>query len=377
MAVRVIRGNEVLSEAFESTSKSNLLLEWWKGDSKSMKNIATKFVNEFIEYKGKSFSQSGTTYYSFIKYLEDFIKSGKKEDIYVSTSEYHGHEITINFVVTTEPQESNGKTRKENGSPIITVFLQKHNFLPAVMNIHRPSSSIEILRRILSNTRQTITHELTHFFQFKKGKLVVSDVFNNEKDVSFYLEPFYFFRYFIQEHELEAFIKSVYDLYDENKKSGKDFFSALIYQIAKRAGATYLGSNFLDGKVSFQDVLVHMQQHIQFITGWLICCYIPRYNNFVGLLKRSKMSKEDISKFTPSVLEENKKNLENFLSRLNDETEKKFDALLQKDREFSYYNALFRIKQAIKRQLKTSQIFSVKILRKAIKKLSSWNWDVF
>lgn len=63
------------------------------------------------------------------------------------------------------------------------------------------------------------------------------------------------------------------------------------------------------------------------------------------------MSKEDISKFTPSVLEENKKNLENFLSRLNDETEKKFDALLQKDREFSYYNALFSYKTSNKKTI--------------------------
>lgn len=351
MAVRILKGQEFLREAFESNSKSNLLLEWWKGDSKSMKNIATKFVNEFIEYKGKSFSQSSTTYYSFLKYLEDFIKSGKKEDIYVSTNEYHGHKITINFVVTTEPQASNGKTRKENGNPIITVFLQKHNFLPAVMNIHRSSSSIETLRRILSNTRQTITHELTHFFQFKKGKLDTSSVFNNEKDVSFCLKPFYFFVYFVQEHELEAFIKSVYGLYDENKKKGKDFFSALIYQIAKRSGTTYLGNNFLDGKYSFQDVLLHMQQHIQFITGWLICCYIPRYNNFVGLLKRSKTSKDDISQFNQSVLDENKKSLEQFLIGLNDETEKKFDALLQKDREFSYYNALFSYKTSNKKAI--------------------------
>lgn len=349
MAVRVIKGREILKEAFKTSSHYNLLIERWNGLSQKINIIAKKSISDFMKAKGEQFrtSENGTVYYFFLKYLAAFKESGKEEDIYTWNNYVDGKKLIINFVVTKTHQKLKGKTDPVSMDNVINVFLEESKFGNVVQNIADKNIALKSINELVSDMEGTLSHELRHYFQLKKGELKRSDITNKPELMSHRLLPFVFFCYFVKNHELEAFVSSVYNLYRRNKKRKISFFNCLVSKIMERLSEGGLREELFAGRMNFKEMLDNLCAHHKFIIEWIVFCYIPMYSQFEELLTK-EMKDEDKIAVDSDLLDGNKNNLETFFNNLSISQKEKFDKLLRTPQTAQFYDKAFSTERSNK-----------------------------
>lgn len=348
MAVRILKGQEVLKEAFGLKENSVLLLEWYKTQNTPIKQIANQFIYDWIDWVVKLMKEYRTKIPSLYKsFFPDVLKNPQKRYDYLAayfymlpfTSANKGFKFVKTYFVKkykfkdetiqlrisygTKDIRTLGFTRhNKSGKSTITIRFHNNDLSNYFVTVGKEGKILyNEIERIVSKLKRTAAHEITHFIQHTfKGSIKHFPVFSllNGKQNLWSLS---FSLYFMEEHELEAMLNEAYKLYTEKgnfitkkerKTKKKDFFTCLLFELLDRFD---FNSNLvLTGKLSFWDVLVELNKikryHDLFLMLWVIYYYVPEKSKFKHIMHLPS----DAPKVNKELLENNRKNLINFLN---------------------------------------------------------------
>lgn len=347
MAVRILKGNEVLREAFGIEECSKLILEWYKTQNTPIKQIANQFIYDWIDWVEKlmkgyriqvpslyekffpealSEPQKRYDYLACYLYVLPFIASNKSlkfiKTFFVKRYKFKDEIIQLRISYGSKNVSTKGLTTYgKRGIPTITVRFHNDDFANYFVTVDNDDKILyNEIERLVSRLRRTAAHEITHFIQYKFKNSVkdipVLNLLNGKKN----LYQLRFAIYFMAEHELEALLNESYKLYKEKgnfisnkdrKGPKKDFFTCLLFQLLERFG---LNSDLvLTGKFSFWDTLVELNKmkiyHDIFMILWIIYYYVPEKSKFSHILHLPN----DAPRVNKNLLESNRQNFMNFM----------------------------------------------------------------
>lgn len=367
MAVRIIKGREILKEVFERKSKGHFLLEWYKTENSMINKAANQFIAEWIDWTTKTMKKYQTTlpeiyedlmpeklkkpqskyeylacYFYLLPWLSRFNLGTKKS--FAKTWKIGEHEVPLRVSFIAQNTTIQGRMARK-GEDRVTIFARfnTNDIGKFFVSAHDTGKVLfNEVEKVVSSLRETITHELTHFFQNKRSRIKVNRslrYFTGLKNV----KKLRRFLYFIQEHELQAYLNGAYKLYRERskfysnkdeKQKKKDFLRCFAYVFCNLFIAD--GTDFLSGKISYDEMLKNLKDnsvHGFFLFLWIVYCYIPKNSKFSHILHYPQTSME----INPDLLDGNKKRLEIFLNSLTEQGVQRLDRNLSEfDLDYVY-----------------------------------------
>ena len=181
-------------------------------------------------------------------------------------------------------------------------------------------------------------HEITHLYQWKNKQIKKAIHVEDTGNVTRW---FNFFVYFIQKHELEALMNESNKLYknrgdtiaiDGETNHKKTFLKCLIYTIMGRsiiASDDDLRNQMIQNKISIKEMLEKTNSFFRFLVVWTVFCYGVTSSKYAKLLKK-EIENEDLPKFNTTLINKNRRNLQDGLSHLDEEEKEKLSDKLNK-----------------------------------------------
>ena len=182
-----------------------------------------------------------------------------------------------------------------------------------------PTLDYNVLRDFIAGIKQTVSHEVTHFYQFARKQLdpylgeykSSNGMYGNSTNV------LSFYQYFLQKEELDATIAEGYKLYKE-KYVNKDLYDCLVYVIVERFDVNRAKEWFND-ELYMYEVINYLKPWEAFMLLWTLYVYIPERFKNSSLFRFTDDHLHEIQyQFKLGTLKNNKENLDNLLKYIEE-----------------------------------------------------------
>ena len=200
-----------------------------------------------------------------------------------------------------------------------------------IISFMNGDNDYQAIERFIAKIESTLSHELTHAFQYFKKTSDNSDVYNLEilDDADEFTHIISFIMYFVQKNELEAAFNECYYEYRNKKRTlpnyhiqskskRKNFVDVLIANILDRAGEEEISQAYENGTISFNKLAKEIMPYNMFLIIWTIFVYGLEQSKFSKLIIKDDI--HDIkNRYDLQIISNNMNNLRKFMAQFHND----------------------------------------------------------
>lgn len=365
------RLKDAINEA-KNYQKVNLILEHYRTLNSEINKISKTFFNNLLKKVAKNDKSDKTKYEKFGMYLlrryEEY-KLMPNVPIkitynYFRVIGYGNYQIRLLLLINNSSlygvtSQSEYSTKNNVRVKPINIFIlpKELDELEKIKNNRNMFSNK--IEQLLEKRRETVVHEITHYFQIKNKEQTNFDEYNLNNELKNYknLKLIQQFIYKLLAEEIPAVVNGAYQTYKEKGKyysykydyaqihpgawrapiKRKLFFNCLVSSLLSHYDKGELGKLILSNKVRFEDLINGIAPVDRFIILWIIFCFLPKHKSkFYELIKSEK---GDINTFKRQInfnvdkLDNNRNKALAFLESLTNKERQNLDKFAEQYKE--------------------------------------------